>query len=48
MTETTQRGGAMQLPQPAPGARVLAFGGYQPGNVVTNGDLAAAMDTSDE
>ena len=38
----------MRLPQPAPGARVLAFGGYQPGNVVTNDDLAAAMDTSDE
>jgi 3-oxoacyl-[acyl-carrier-protein] synthase-3 len=38
----------MQLPQPAPGARILAFGGYQPGNVVTNDDLAVAMDTSDE
>jgi 3-oxoacyl-[acyl-carrier-protein] synthase-3 len=30
------------------GARVLAFGGYQPGNVVTNEDLAAVIDTSDE
>jgi 3-oxoacyl-[acyl-carrier-protein] synthase III len=38
----------MQLPEPAAGARVLAFGGYQPDNVVTNDDLAAVMDTSDE
>jgi 3-oxoacyl-[acyl-carrier-protein] synthase III len=30
------------------GARILSFGGYQPGNVVTNDDLAARMDTSDE
>jgi 3-oxoacyl-[acyl-carrier-protein] synthase-3 len=30
------------------GARVLAFGGYQPGNVVTNDDLATVIDTSDE
>jgi len=34
--------------QPAPGARVLALGGYQPGNVVTNDDLAARVETSDE
>src|SRR5499427_2101878 len=34
--------------QPAPGARVLALGGYQPGNVVTNDDIAAQVDTSDE
>jgi 3-oxoacyl-[acyl-carrier-protein] synthase-3 len=33
---------------PAAGARILSFGGYQPGNVVTNDDLAARMDTSDE
>src|SRR5260370_39864113 len=33
---------------PAAGARVLSFGGYQPGNVVTNDDLAARVDTSDE
>ena len=33
---------------PAPGARILSFGGYQPGNVVTNDDIAARMDTSDE
>jgi 3-oxoacyl-[acyl-carrier-protein] synthase III len=33
---------------PAGGARILSFGGYQPGNVVTNDDLAATVDTSDE
>jgi 3-oxoacyl-[acyl-carrier-protein] synthase-3 len=33
---------------PASGARVLSLGGYQPGNVVTNDDLAARVDTSDE
>jgi 3-oxoacyl-[acyl-carrier-protein] synthase III len=32
----------------APGARVLSLGAYQPGNVVTNDDLAARVDTSDE
>jgi 3-oxoacyl-[acyl-carrier-protein] synthase-3 len=30
------------------GARILAFGGYQPENIVTNEDLAAVIDTSDE
>ena len=30
------------------GARVLAFGGYQPDKVVTNDDLAKIVDTSDE
>jgi 3-oxoacyl-[acyl-carrier-protein] synthase-3 len=30
------------------GARVLAFGGYQPERVVTNDNLAATVDTSDE
>jgi 3-oxoacyl-(acyl-carrier-protein) synthase III len=34
--------------QGAPGAKVLAFGGYQPANVVTNDQLAKTMDTSDE
>jgi 3-oxoacyl-[acyl-carrier-protein] synthase III len=29
-------------------ARVLAIGGYQPGNVVTNDDLAKVVDTNDE
>lgn len=32
----------------APSARILAFGGYQPANVVTNDDLAARVDTNDE
>ncbi|MEV7965589.1 beta-ketoacyl-ACP synthase III [Sphaerisporangium sp. NPDC088356] len=31
----------------APGARVLAFGGYQPAGVVTNDDLAKTIDTND-
>ncbi len=30
------------------GARILAFGGYQPERIVTNDELAAAVDTSDE
>ena len=30
------------------GAKVLAFGGYQPDRVVTNDDLAKIVDTSDE
>jgi 3-oxoacyl-[acyl-carrier-protein] synthase-3 len=30
------------------GSRILAFGGYQPGKVVTNDDLAEIVDTSDE
>ena len=30
------------------GAKVLAFGGYQPDRVVTNDDLAEIVDTSDE
>jgi 3-oxoacyl-[acyl-carrier-protein] synthase-3 len=38
----------MRLPAPVTGARILAFGGYQPDNVVTNDDLAAEMDTNDE
>jgi 3-oxoacyl-[acyl-carrier-protein] synthase III len=38
----------MQLPAGAPAARILAFGGYQPVKVVTNHDLAATIDTSDE
>jgi len=32
----------------AAGARILAFGAYQPANVITNDDLAAKVDTSDE
>ncbi|GAB3140720.1 beta-ketoacyl-ACP synthase III [Microbispora hainanensis] len=38
----------MKLGQGAPAARILAFGGYQPANVVTNDDLAARLDTNDE
>jgi 3-oxoacyl-[acyl-carrier-protein] synthase-3 len=34
--------------KPAAGARILSFGDYQPGNVVTNDDLAAKVETSDE
>src|ERR1700685_3328562 len=30
------------------GARILAFGGYQPARVVTNDELAATIDTNDE
>jgi len=32
----------------AAAARVLAFGGYQPARIVTNDDLAASVETSDE
>ncbi|GAA3440931.1 beta-ketoacyl-ACP synthase III [Planomonospora venezuelensis] len=38
----------MKISQGAPGAKVLAFGHYQPSNVVTNDDLAETMETSDE
>src|SRR5262249_20698513 len=38
----------MRLAEGSPGARILAFGGYQPANVVTNADLAAKVETSDE
>jgi 3-oxoacyl-[acyl-carrier-protein] synthase III len=38
----------VKIPEAVAGARILAFGGYQPENVVTNDDLAAAMDTNDE
>ncbi|GGO03564.1 3-oxoacyl-[acyl-carrier-protein] synthase 3 [Microbispora rosea subsp. aerata] len=38
----------MRLGQGAPAARILAFGGYQPAQIVTNDDLAARLDTSDE
>jgi 3-oxoacyl-[acyl-carrier-protein] synthase-3 len=37
----------MRLPEPTAGARILAFGDYQPGNVVTNDDLAEVMETND-
>jgi 3-oxoacyl-[acyl-carrier-protein] synthase-3 len=38
----------MRLTQGAPGSRILSFGKYQPARVVTNDDLAATIDTSDE
>lgn len=38
----------MHLAAGAPGARILAFGAYQPAKVVTNDDLTASLDTSDE
>jgi 3-oxoacyl-[acyl-carrier-protein] synthase-3 len=38
----------MRLAQGASGARILAFGGYQPTKVVTNDDLAQTIDTNDE
>jgi 3-oxoacyl-[acyl-carrier-protein] synthase III len=38
----------MRLAHGAAGARILAFGGYQPARVVTNDDLAATVDTDDE
>ncbi|GAA3795057.1 ketoacyl-ACP synthase III [Sphaerisporangium flaviroseum] len=37
----------MRIMRGAPGAKVLAFGGYQPAGIVTNDDLAKAMDTND-
>jgi 3-oxoacyl-[acyl-carrier-protein] synthase III len=38
----------MRMHQSRAGARVLAFGGYQPAKVVTNDDLSATVDTNDE
>lgn len=38
----------MRIPDAAPGARILAFGHYQPTNIVTNDDLAKTIDTNDE
>ncbi len=38
----------MRLAEGAAGARILAFGGYQPARVVTNDELAATLDTTDE
>ena len=38
----------MRVTQGRAGARILAFGGYQPARVVTNDELSRAMDTSDE
>src|SRR6516164_649524 len=38
----------MRLTEASAGARILAFGGYQPTRVVTNDELAATVDTTDE
>ena len=38
---------SFQMPTGAAGARVLAFGDYQPAKVVTNDDLAQTIDTDD-
>ena len=38
----------MRLTEGTYGARILAFGGYQPARVVTNDEIAATIDTSDE
>jgi 3-oxoacyl-[acyl-carrier-protein] synthase-3 len=45
-TFTTPQG--YTAPDGAPGARILAFGHYQPNRVVTNDELAERVDTSDE
>ncbi|GAA4072683.1 MULTISPECIES: beta-ketoacyl-ACP synthase III [Actinomadura] len=39
---------ALRLPEVTPGARVVAFGDYQPARVVTNDELAEIVDTNDE
>jgi 3-oxoacyl-[acyl-carrier-protein] synthase III len=38
----------MHLTDGAPGARVLAFGAYQPARVVTNDELSQTVETNDE
>ncbi len=38
----------MRIQSGTTGARVLAFGGYQPARIVTNDELAESVDTSDE
>ena len=38
----------MRLAEGTPGARILAFGGYQPTRVVTNDELAQTVATTDE
>jgi 3-oxoacyl-[acyl-carrier-protein] synthase III len=38
----------MRLSEGSAGARILAFGGYQPARIVTNDELAATVDTNDE
>ena len=48
MTATMPKGTRMRLTEGSAGARILAFGSYQPARVVTNDELAARVDTSDE
>lgn len=38
----------MRLSEGSPGARILAFGGYQPARVVTNDEIAQNVDTNDD
>ena len=38
----------MRLTEGSAGARILAFGGYQPARVLTNEELSATVDTTDE
>ena len=38
----------MRLSEGSPGSRILAFGGYQPPNVLTNETLAGTVETTDE
>src|SRR5258707_15884390 len=48
MAAIPRRGERSIPPYPPIGSRILAFGGYQPDQVVTNDDLAQRVDTSDE
>jgi 3-oxoacyl-[acyl-carrier-protein] synthase-3 len=43
-----EAGHRMRLTEARAGTRILAFGGYQPARVVTNDELAATVDTTDE
>ncbi|HYB18146.1 MAG TPA: beta-ketoacyl-ACP synthase III [Streptosporangiaceae bacterium] len=47
MTSTESVSSFTSFP-PAAGARIMSLGDYQPANVITNDDLAAQVDTSDE
>src|SRR5450755_3071338 len=38
----------MRVTDATAGARILAFGGYQPARVVTNDEIAQQVDTNDE
>jgi 3-oxoacyl-[acyl-carrier-protein] synthase III len=43
-----EAGHRMRLTEARAGTRILAFGGHQPARVVTNDELAATVDTTDE